>query len=63
MHTHTHAHTHAQSIYARKEVIVAAGVVASPQLLLLSGIGPASHLHEHRIPVVWYLMRSCVSCS
>ena len=31
---------------ASKEVVVACGTVASPKLLLLSGIGPASHLNE-----------------
>ena len=34
------------------EVILAGGSINSPQLLLLSGIGPADHLAEHRIPVV-----------
>jgi choline dehydrogenase len=37
---------------ARREVIVAGGVFGSPQLLMLSGIGPASHLQEMGIPVV-----------
>lgn len=39
-------------VHAAREVIVAAGAVASPQLLLLSGIGPASELQRHGIPVV-----------
>lgn len=34
------------------EVIVASGAVASPQLLMCSGIGPADHLTELSIPVV-----------
>jgi choline dehydrogenase len=32
-----------------REVIVAAGAYASPQLLMLSGVGPAEHLREHGI--------------
>jgi choline dehydrogenase len=37
---------------ARSEVIVCGGVIGSPQLLMLSGIGPADHLREHDIAVV-----------
>jgi choline dehydrogenase-like flavoprotein len=33
-------------------VILAAGSIGSPHLLLLSGVGPAGHLQEHGIPVV-----------
>jgi choline dehydrogenase len=36
---------------AEAEVILAAGTVGSPQLLLLSGIGPADHLRELGITV------------
>ena len=39
-------------ISARGEIIVAAGAVNSPQLLQLSGIGPAQHLTAHGIAVV-----------
>lgn len=38
--------------HARREVVVAGGVFGSPQLLMLSGIGPADHLQSHGIPVV-----------
>ena len=34
------------------EIILSAGAVASPQLLMLSGVGPADHLRDLGIPVV-----------
>jgi len=37
---------------ARREVILSAGAFGSPQLLLLSGIGPEEELAAHGIPVV-----------
>ncbi len=37
---------------ARREVIVSGGVYGSPQLLMLSGLGPAAHLQQHGIAVV-----------
>jgi choline dehydrogenase len=37
---------------ATSEVILSGGAVNSPQLLMLSGIGPADHLREHGIAVV-----------
>ncbi|KAI0787497.1 GMC oxidoreductase [Fomes fomentarius] len=39
-------------VKARKEVVVSAGAVHSPQILLLSGVGPADHLQSHGLPVV-----------
>ena len=34
------------------EIILCGGAVASPQLLMLSGVGPADHLRDFGIPVV-----------
>ncbi len=41
-----------RTIRARREVVVSGGAFGSPQLLMLSGIGPAAHLREHGIAVV-----------
>ncbi|KAK0507115.1 hypothetical protein JMJ35_010573 [Cladonia borealis] len=38
--------------YARQEIVLAAGAIDSPKLLLLSGIGPAKDLQELSIPLV-----------
>jgi choline dehydrogenase len=37
---------------ARREVVLSAGVIGSPKLLMLSGIGPAAELERHGIPVL-----------
>ncbi|MEI8298110.1 MAG: choline dehydrogenase [Pseudomonadota bacterium] len=39
-------------VRARREVIVSAGSIASPQLLKLSGVGPGAELQQLGIPVV-----------
>ncbi len=48
------AHREGQPVAVRavKEVVLSAGAVNSPQILQLSGIGPASLLKEHGIDVV-----------
>ena len=42
-------------VYARHEVILSAGALQSPQLLMLSGIGDSAELAQHQIPVVHHL--------
>lgn len=40
-----------QVVRASQEVLLSAGALQSPQLLMLSGIGPAEHLRKHGIGV------------
>lgn len=39
-------------IRAKKEIIVSAGSVNSPQILMLSGVGPKIELAKHKIPLL-----------
>ena len=39
-------------VRAAREVILCGGVIGSPKLLMLSGIGPADHLRAHALAVV-----------
>lgn len=41
-----------RSVLAKRGVILAAGTIATPQLLMLSGVGPASDLQRLGLPVV-----------
>ncbi|MCJ1455564.1 hypothetical protein MMC28_005919 [Mycoblastus sanguinarius] len=41
-----------KKIYVRQEVILSAGALDSPKILLLSGIGPREELAQHNIPSI-----------
>lgn len=40
------------TISAKREIIISAGAFQSPQLLMVSGIGPAAQLQKFGVPVV-----------
>ena len=46
---------HRREVHAQAEVILCAGAVQSPQLLMLSGIGDSAHLQEHGIDTLHHL--------
>ena len=45
-------HGRAKQAGAGQEIILAAGAIGSPKLLMLSGIGPADHLRAHGIEII-----------
>lgn len=49
------SHGQSWSAYADSEVVVSLGAVHTPKLLMLSGIGPRTHLAEHGIDCVEHL--------
>jgi choline dehydrogenase-like flavoprotein len=49
------------NVTANKEIIISGGVINSPQLLMLSGIGPKSHLQQLGISLLIYQL--AVKCS
>ena len=47
-----HRYGQTETLFAEREIILAAGTYGSPQILMLSGIGPADELGMFGIPVV-----------
>lgn len=41
-----------QVVHANKEVLLSAGAFGSPQIMMLSGLGPKDHLAEHSITTI-----------
>lgn len=48
-------HDQKQVVEIGKELIICAGALNSPHLLMLSGVGDANHLKQHGIPVVSHI--------
>lgn len=46
---YSHNATAVHTVTARREVILAAGAIGSPQLLMLSGVGPQEHLSSLKV--------------
>ncbi|PON38626.1 Long-chain-alcohol oxidase [Parasponia andersonii] len=52
IYTDSKGKSHKALVHPKGEVILSAGTIGSPQLLLLSGIGPHSYLSSLHIPIV-----------
>ncbi|XP_037935899.1 glucose dehydrogenase [FAD, quinone]-like [Teleopsis dalmanni] len=40
------------TVQVSKEIVLSAGAIGTPQILMLSGVGPTAHLKKHGIPTI-----------
>ncbi|KAF2201579.1 putative glucose-methanol-choline oxidoreductase [Delitschia confertaspora ATCC 74209] len=50
--TYVSAYDSKPAVFKAKEIIISAGAINTPKLLMLSGVGPKQDLSKHKIPVV-----------
>lgn len=49
-----------QLVRARREILLCAGAIGSPQILMLSGIGPKAHLQDLGVSYVCIYMNKLI---
>ena len=54
-------HGNLKTVFAAKEIILSAGAIGSPQILMLSGIGPKEHLQRLEVVFNCYRIRFSVN--
>lgn len=45
-------HNKKYTVRARRTVVLSAGTIGTPHLLMVSGIGPRKHLEQHNVTIV-----------
>lgn len=55
-------HGRKQHVRARREVVISAGAIGSPQILQLSGVGPKEHLEKLKVGHIFVFSTLSVYC-